>query len=436
LVYLALGLSAALAVFGFLAAGAIAEHSAGTECAPTGHTIAVCRTKLGRVLVNSRGHTLYLFRKDKRDKSSCSRSCARFWRPLLKHRKPTLGPGVKRSLLGTTRHRHGKRQLTYNKHPLYRYKPDRRSGQTKGEGLKEFGGRWYAVSGRGTAVKPGGKTTRGPCGSKAGHASTISKVMWILMENKNYSSIYNDSSAPYETKIANECGLATNYHAVSHPSLPNYVALTSGSTQGITDDDGPSSHPLAVRSIYGQAYPSAKGYAESMPSRCDLSGSDNYAVRHNPWTYYVNGAAGKQRTECQAKDVPYSSPTSGALYNDVRAGALPDFSFVTPNTCDDMHDCSVATGDAYLQKLVPMILAGPDYRRGKLAVAIIFDESGGGGSGNQVYAAVISPFTASGKRVGTSFTHYSLLRTTEEILHKPLLRNAATAASMRASFGL
>ncbi len=133
-------------------------------------------------------------------------------------------------------------------------------------------------------VSKGPKTTAGPCGSKAGHASTISKVMWILMENKDYSSVYNDSAAPYETKIANKCGLASNYHAVSHPSLPNYVALTSGSTQGITDDDGPPSHPLDVKSIYGQAYPSAQGYAESMPSNCDLSGSGDYAVRHNPWT--------------------------------------------------------------------------------------------------------------------------------------------------------
>ncbi len=108
---------------------------------------------------------------------------------------------------------------------------------------------------------------------------------------------------------------------------------------------------------------------------------------------------------------------------------------MTPNLCNDMHDCSVATGDAYLHKLVPMILAGPDYRRGKLAVVIVFDENDGG-SGNQVYAAVISPFTAPGKKVGKRFTHYSLLRTTEEILRKPLLRNAATAASMRASFGL
>ena len=443
-VFLALPLSAALVVSGFLAAGAIAQHSPATGCAANGHTIALCRTKLGWVLVNSKGHTLYLFTRDKHGKSRCSRRCAKFWPRLLKHGRLRLGPGVKRSLLGTTRRRNGRRQVTYNKHPLYAYKRDTRAGQTSGEERTAFRGRWYAVSAGGKAVKPGGTTTTtttttppppGPCGSKATQRSTIKKVLWILMENKDYAAVYGASAAPYETRIADECGLATNYHAVSHPSLPNYIALTSGSTQGITDDSDPSAHPLDVKTIYSQTYPSAKGYAESMPSNCDMYGGGDYAVRHNPWTYYVNGSAGSQRTECQAKDVPYSSPTSGALYNDVHAGALPAFGFVTPNLCNDMHDCSVGTGDAYLKRLVPMILGGPDYRNGKLAVVVVFDENGGA-SGNQVYVAVISPFTRAGTKVGTSFTHYSLLRTTEEILGKSLLGNAASAASMRAAFGL
>jgi predicted lipoprotein with Yx(FWY)xxD motif len=88
--------------------------------------------------------TLYLFKKDRNGKSTCYSSCAMFWPPLLKHGTPTLGSGVKKSLLGTTRRRNGKRQLTYNKHPLYTYKLDTRAGQTKGEGLKAFGARWYA----------------------------------------------------------------------------------------------------------------------------------------------------------------------------------------------------------------------------------------------------------------------------------------------------
>ena len=254
------------------------------------------------------------------------------------------------------------------------------------------------------------------------------------MENHSYSSIIGSSSAPYENQIAHKCGLASNYYAVSHPSLPNYVALTSGSTQGITDDSGPSSHKLDVQSIYHQVYPSAKAYDESMPSKCDLSDSGNYAVRHNPWAYYVNGNVGPQRTQCQANDVPLGTTASGALHSDVANGTLPKFSFVTPNLCDDMHDCSVATGDAWLAKFVPFVLAGSNYRTGHLVVVITFDEGGGGG--NQVYTAVISPYTAAGTVNSTHFTHYSLLRTTEEILHVPLIGSAASAASMRAPFGL
>lgn len=276
---------------------------------------------------------------------------------------------------------------------------------------------------------------RSPCGSLAKQSVRLKKVMWILMENKDYSSIVGNSGAAYENKIARECGLAANYHAVSHPSLPNYVALTSGSTQGISDDDDPSSHPLDVPSIYHQLYPSAKAYDESMPSNCDLSGADKYAVRHNPWTYYVNGSVGSQRSECRARDVPLGTTSSGALHNDVTKGALARFSFVTPNLCNDMHDCSVSTGDAWLRGFVPFVLSGSDYRSGDLAVVITFDESGGGG-GNKVYTAVISPYTVPGTVSSTDYTHYSLLRTTEEILGVRLLGQAASAASMRHAFGL
>ena len=160
--YLALPLSAALGVAGFWAAGAIAQPSAATGCAATGHTISLCSTKLGRVLVNSKGHTLYLFKKDRHGTSTCYQSCATFWPPLLKHGTPTLGPGVKKSLLGTTKRRNGTRQLTYNKHPLYTYKLDTRAGQTKGEGLTAFGAKWYAVSATGKAVV---KTTTTPTGT-------------------------------------------------------------------------------------------------------------------------------------------------------------------------------------------------------------------------------------------------------------------------------
>jgi predicted lipoprotein with Yx(FWY)xxD motif len=153
-----LGLLAAVGVVGFLlGAGSIA-----LSATRTGATVNLHKTKLGPILVNSKGHTLYLFKKDKNGKSSCSGSCATFWPPLLKHGKPSAGSGVKASLLGTTRRSNGSLQVTYNKHPLYTYSLDTKAGQTKGEGVLAFGARWYAVSAKGTAVvKPSTTTTTG-----------------------------------------------------------------------------------------------------------------------------------------------------------------------------------------------------------------------------------------------------------------------------------
>ena len=146
-IVLVLALTAMLGVVGFLVAGSIARSATQTN-----RTVSLGKTKLGQILVSSNGHTLYMFAKDKNGKSSCSGSCAKFWPPYLQHGKATAGPGVKLSLLGTTRRSNGSLQVTYNKHPLYGFALDKKAGQTNGEGNVAFGGKWYAVSARGTAV--------------------------------------------------------------------------------------------------------------------------------------------------------------------------------------------------------------------------------------------------------------------------------------------
>src|SRR5213596_1546535 len=153
-VALALTLTVALGVSGFLAASSVAENARASA------TVSLAKTKLGMVLVNSRGHTLYLFAKDKNGRSACSGSCARFWPPLLSSGKPTAGSGVKQSLLGKTRRSDGRLQVTYNRHPLYTFALDKKAGQTSGQGNLAFGARWYAVSASGTkVVKPVANTT-------------------------------------------------------------------------------------------------------------------------------------------------------------------------------------------------------------------------------------------------------------------------------------
>lgn len=244
-------------------------------------------------------------------------------------------------------------------------------------------------------------------------------VVWIMLENVGYS-VVGSPSAPYFNQLAWRCGLATNYFAVSHPSLPNYIALTSGSTQGISDDGEPSSHPLSSPSIFGQLGSNWRTLVESMPSACDPVTSGQYAARHNPAVYFT-----KISSSCQRDDVPLKLPL------DLSAG----FTMIVPNVCDDMHSCPVAVGDEWLRRYVSLIVQSPQYQARSLMLFITFDENDSMAS-NQVPTLVVAPSTPRGVRVHDNFTHYSLLRTTETLLHLGLLGRARTARSMVAPFHL
>jgi hypothetical protein len=244
-------------------------------------------------------------------------------------------------------------------------------------------------------------------------------VVWIWMENKDYAQIMASAGGPYLNALAGRCGLATNYHAITHPSLPNYIAATSGGTQGVTDDAAPSSHPLTAPSIFEELGPSWRALEESMPTNCALTDSGRYAVRHNPAAYYT-----RIRAACAQQDVPLGAPALDAA-----------FTFITPNLCDDMHDCPVSTGDAWLQSFVPQLIATPQYQNGDTAIMITFDENDGSPT-NHVSTIVVAPSVAPGTQDATPYTHYSLLRTTEEMLGVPALGAAASATSMRAGFRL
>ena len=250
-------------------------------------------------------------------------------------------------------------------------------------------------------------------------------VVWVVMENHSYEEIIgNTSSAPYINGLAQRYGSATNMQAESHPSLPNYIAMTSGSTQGISDDRPPAAHPLAVENIFHQLPAGrSRSLEESMPSACERTNSTPYAVRHNPEAYYTNLGS-----DCASYDVPL--------------GSTPDlsaaFTFITPNLCHDMHsnscpgnDDEIRQGDQWLQGFVPKLLATPQYQAGKTVIFITWDEEGS----NHIPTLVLSP-TTSHVRSSTAFTHYSMLRTTEEILGIPLIGGAASASSMRSAFHL
>jgi|SRR5438034_2894740 len=154
--YLVVGgaLMVAMAVMTAVALGAAHTVRAGTK-------VAVANTALGRVLVDGRGRTLYLFGQDKRDKSACAGKCAGFWPPLIASGKPAATAGAKASLVGSTKRADGRLQVTYNHHPLYTFVKDTRKGQTNGEEVNAFGAEWYALSAAGAKVEKSDGTSSG-----------------------------------------------------------------------------------------------------------------------------------------------------------------------------------------------------------------------------------------------------------------------------------
>ncbi len=279
-----------------------------------------------------------------------------------------------------------------------------------------------AGSGGGVHVDPGR-----PCGSVAKPAG-YQHVIVIVMENHGFSQVAGHS--PFLNRLAARCGLAASYRAVTHPSLPNYLSMTSGGPQGLEgyDCQPGSGCDTSASSIFGQT--TWRVFAQNMPSPCFRRNSGLYAPRHNPALYYTTPAVAGA---CAASDLPLGG---GALTRALsRPASLAHFVMVIPNLCNDEHDCPVSSGDSWLARAVPQILHSAAYRSGTTALLITYDEDDHA-EGNRVYAVVVSPSTHPHTVSQTPFTHASLLRTSEELLGLPLLPAAGSAASMRAAFNL
>jgi hypothetical protein len=250
------------------------------------------------------------------------------------------------------------------------------------------------------------------------------------MENRHASEVIGNPNAPFETQLAGSCGAGTNFSHAGQPSLPNYIAATSGDTQGIVDNGHPLSHPLTVDNLFRQvrnAGGTARTYAESMPAPCWAGETGHYTFITNPALYYSSlGDA----AACLADDVPMGTIGSGALAADIDAGTLPTFATLVPDLCGNSHDCPVAAADAWLAQWVTRILAGANYRTQATAVFVVWDEF------TPMPFIVVSPTTRPGTMVTSPLDHYGLLRTTEEMLGLPYLGRAGSAVSMRPGFGL
>jgi phosphatidylinositol-3-phosphatase len=243
---------------------------------------------------------------------------------------------------------------------------------------------------------------------------TFSHIFVIVMENHEYGSVIGRPEASYVNSLAATYGLATNYYAASHPSLPNYFALTAGSTFGIASDC--TTCYVNTTNIADQVESSGrswKAYMEDMPTPCYMgASSSNYAMKHDPFMYYTDIRNNPAR--CAAHVVPFAQ-----FGVDMSTGQVPNFVWITPNMCNDTHDCPVATGDAWLGNIVPRITGSAAFRNGGV-LFITWDEGSSNASccgdawGGRVATLVISPRSISGFRSTTAENHYSLLRTIED----------------------
>ena len=293
------------------------------------------------------------------------------------------------------------------------------------------------------------RTTPAMCGTAA--TPPIYKHIVIVMEeNYSYDSIYKSSQAPYINSVISACGLATDYHNITHYSLPNYVGITDG--MSVTQlhpylndcSPSPTCEVKATQSSIFQelvGHGGWKSYEESMPKNCDRSDSGNYAAKHNPAVYYLG------LKDCSTQDVPLGTTSGSALLKDFSSETTaPALAFVTPNLIDDMHNSSVKAGDDWLKVWLPLITSTKVYMDRDTAIFIVWDEGEPSVAGANcvdstaqschVAMIVVAPSVKPGLKVAISYSHYSWLKTAEDLLGVAELGQAKSATSMAKGFNL
>jgi phosphatidylinositol-3-phosphatase len=253
------------------------------------------------------------------------------------------------------------------------------------------------------------------------HVPHLRRVAVLFLENHGYDQIIGSRQAPYLNHLANRGALATDYYAIGHPSLPNYLALTTGSTQGITSDC--NSCENTAPSLPGQldaAHISWKAYFQSIPAAGFAgNGVGNYSKHYNPFAYSEQVGEG---AIARRHEVDFRS-----LRHDLRRHSLPRFSWITPNLLNDGHNASIRASDRFASRLVPRVVRalGPD---GVLFVT--WDEAQGitGPAGGHVALIATGPGARHHVRAIGPADHYSLLATLEGGLGLTRLGHAATAS--------
>jgi phosphatidylinositol-3-phosphatase len=246
-------------------------------------------------------------------------------------------------------------------------------------------------------------------------------VIVVVLENKAQKDVLGSPSAPYFNRLASRYAVLSRYGGVAHPSLPNYLALVSGSTQGITDDC--TSCVVSARNLADtleHAHLTWKGYAEGLP-RAGYQGGQagRYAKKHMPFLYFRDIVRSPARRRHVVPLTQFS--------RDLSSGKLPTFSLVVPDLCHDMHDCPVATGDAWLRSFLTPVLKNQALAWS--AVFVITDEPRFSTDPRwPTPALALGPRVKPGSRYKAVTSHYGLLRTLEEAWSLPPLGKSARFA--------
>ena len=272
----------------------------------------------------------------------------------------------------------------------------------------------------------GGRPTVGSSASPGASPTVIgSKRVWlIVMENRSYSQVIDDGDAPFINALAARYGLATDYHGVARPSQPNYLALISGSTQGVSDD---GVHDLDAKTLLDQLEADGHSwhvYAENVPAGCyrgatarnGPDGDGTYTRKHEPAISFLSISGSPSRCG-HITNLASFAPTAA------------DFNLIIPNLCHDMHDCSTRAGDNWLAQFVPPLLASDAFRQGGLLV-LTFDEASSRDDSQHTVMLFAGPGVAPGVRATNRVDHYALLRTIQSIFDLDCLAQSCNALAI------
>ena len=279
-----------------------------------------------------------------------------------------------------------------------------------------------------------------PVSESSVNSIVMDYLVVILMENKNLTSIIGSAAAPYINELADDYGLATNYYDVSNSlSLPNYLGLTTGqsyvswSSCNKPPSQCPGFTPISAPTIVNSLESSGmtwRAYMEDMPSNCYQNDYNLYVVRHNPFAYFSDIA--NNPTECDLV-VPAGINASRLISDLASPTSASNFMWLTPNLCDDMHNCSVSTGDKYVSLIIPEILNSTVFRAGRASLFLTWDE-GGAINATHVPAIWAGPLVRNNFTSAIPHNHYSFLKTLESVWNLSSLTPNDEAASAMTEF--